>query len=251
MSGDHGHGQFSWRELQSPDPHRSLAFLGEVLGYRSERVPMDDGAAYELLTFEREPVAGLVKSPSRGARAAWSLCVSVADVDASVTKAAAAGAQIRTPPGDVGGMGRYAGFADPTGGALAVWKARRGQRLQGVHAGVGRRFWQTLVASDIARATWFYETVFGWTRRPLDGAPSTTTLHAANTPVASVMQAPPGVPTHWLTCVRVESLTDAQGRVEKYGGKVLVARIDVPNVGPIGVIEDNVGAVLGLFGAAP
>jgi predicted enzyme related to lactoylglutathione lyase len=61
------------------------------------------------------------------------------------------------------------------------------------------------------------------------------------------MQAPPGVPPHWLTYVVVDTLTGANKRVTQQGGKVLMDKIDIPTVGSISVVQDDVGAVIGLF----
>jgi predicted enzyme related to lactoylglutathione lyase len=74
-------------------------------------------------------------------------------------------------------------------------------------------------------------------------------LEAGAAQVASVMAAQPGVPAHWLSYVIVDKLTSAYDRVRQQGGKVLVERIDIPTVGVIGVIQDNVGAVIGVFEA--
>jgi len=253
MSGTYRHGHFVWRELHTPDPPKSLAFLGEVLGYRSQPVPMPGGGTYNMLSIGGKPAGGLMRSPLEGVPPAWSLCVSVADVDASLAKALDAGGKVLAPPMDVEGMGRYGTIADPTGGVVSVWRASHGDgdRPDGARPGIGEFCWEQLAATDIAKATPFYEKVFGWTQRPFDGDPSMMTFVAGAAPIASIVPAPSGVPTHWLTYVVVDSLAGAQRRAKSHGGKVLVERIDVPNVGPIGVIEDNVGAVLGLFGAAP
>ncbi|MBL8609113.1 MAG: hypothetical protein JNL38_17430 [Myxococcales bacterium] len=70
---------------------------------------------------------------------------------------------------------------------------------------------------------------------------------AGATEVASVMQAPPGAPIHWLAYVVVDGLAAARKRVEQNKGKILVPEIAVPTIGTIAVAADNVGAVIGLF----
>jgi predicted enzyme related to lactoylglutathione lyase len=47
----------------------------------------------------------------------------------------------------------------------------------------------------------------------------------------------------------VAKLADARERATRLGGKVLVEEITVPKMGAIGVIQDNVGAAIGLFEA--
>lgn len=72
-------------------------------------------------------------------------------------------------------------------------------------------------------------------------------LKAGDAEVCTVMQAPPGVPAHWLTFVVVAKLSDARDRVKRLGGKVMVEEIPVPNFGALSIIQDELGAAIGLF----
>jgi predicted enzyme related to lactoylglutathione lyase len=107
--------------------------------------------------------------------------------------------------------------------------------------------WEQLNTTAPADALEFYRQVFDWTNEPFSAGGEMKVLKATGTSVASVMENPPGVPAHWLSYVIVDKLTSAYERVKQQGGKVMIERIDVPTVGSIGVIQDNVGAIIGVF----
>jgi len=69
------------------------------------------------------------------------------------------------------------------------------------------------------------------------------------TQVATLLQAPPGVTSHWITYVVVPKLGEARDRAKRLGGKVYVEEMPVPGMGRISILGDNVGAVLGIFEA--
>ena len=245
------HGQFVWRELHTSDVAKSLRFLGEVLGYKAEAMTMPDGKAYTMLSRGEKVIGGLMKNPMPGTPSHWGLSVSVADVDATAKLATQAGGKLFVEPMDAGGFGRFATFADPTGGVISAWKGANGdgERAADARPGEGEFCWEQLNTSDEGKVATFYEKVFGWARKPFGGGTTMEVFHAGDAQVASIMKAPPGVPTHWLAYIVVDSLVDAHARVSRNGGKVLVPRIDVPTIGTISVIEDNVGAALGFFEA--
>ena len=52
----------------------------------------------------------------------WMSYVAVDDVDAAAAKAAELGGEIKVPPMDIPGIGRFAVFADPQGAHLSLFK---------------------------------------------------------------------------------------------------------------------------------
>jgi predicted enzyme related to lactoylglutathione lyase len=153
------------------------------------------------------------------------------------------------PPMDAGGMGRYAGFMDPQGGVINAWRGNDGDGPAPERPLPGMFCWEQLNTTAPADALEFYRKVFGWTNKPFGGGGDMKVFESGAAQVASVMQNPPGVPAHWLSYIIVDKLTSAYDRVRQQGGKVMVERIDIPTVGAIGVIQDNVGAVIGVFEA--
>ena len=78
--------------------------------------PTPDAAGKPLVVDG--PIGGFAPFPSE--TGAWTVYVTVEDVDACLAKAAAAGAQILDGPTDAEGVGRMATIADPQGARIAL-----------------------------------------------------------------------------------------------------------------------------------
>lgn len=117
--------------------------------------------------------------------------------------------------------------------------------------------WLDLAATDAAAARRFYAEVFGWSAH--DQAANGgifTRLRAAGADVGSLYQLGPaqrdaGTPSHWTPYVAVEAIDAAAQRVEAAGGRVVVAPFEVDGVARIALVQDAVGALLGLWQALP
>jgi hypothetical protein len=249
MTKTYRNGQFVWRELMSTDVNASLRFYTETFGWKADAMKMPDGMEYNFMKIGDAGVGGILKHPMPNIPAFWGSSVSVDNVDAAASRVTAAGGKVIVPPMDAGGMGRYAGFQDPQGAVINAWRGNDGDTPAPERPGAGMFCWEQLNTTDPAAALEFYSKVFGWTNKPFGGGGDMKVFEAGTTQVASVMANPPGVPAHWLTYVVVDKLTSAYERVKQQGGKVMVERIDVPTVGAIGVIQDNVGAMIGVFEA--
>jgi predicted enzyme related to lactoylglutathione lyase len=152
---------------------------------------------------------------------------------------------------DAGGMGRYALVADPQGAVFSIWRSNSGdgERAADYRPGLGEFCWEQLNTNDPKAAREFYGKVLGWEETAFAGGGGMNVFKVGDAQVASSMQTPPGVHAHWLTYVVVDTLVNANNRVTKNGGKVLMEKIEVPTIGSISVIQDNTGATLGLFEA--
>jgi uncharacterized protein len=239
--------QFVWRELMTPDVAASIRFYSETFGWKAETMKMPDGNDYTLVSVGETGVGGIMKHPMAGMPAYWSGAVTVDNVDAVASRAAAAGGKVIVPPMDAGGMGRYAGLMDPQGAVINAWRSNDGDGTLPERPGPGMFCWEQLNTTAPADALTFYNKVFGWTNKPFGGGGDMKVFETGGTQVGSVMANPPGVPAHWLSYVVVDKLTSTYDRVKQQGGKVMVEKIDIPTVGSIGVIQDNVGAVIGVF----
>jgi predicted enzyme related to lactoylglutathione lyase len=233
----------------STDVDASIRFYTNVFGWTSNTMKMPDGMDYTMVKAGETGVGGIMKNPAPGVPAYWSASVSVDDVDAAASRVTAAGGKVIVPPMDAGGMGRYAGFMDPQGAVVNAWRGNDGDMPAPERPSGGMFCWEQLNTTAPADALEFYSKVFGWTNKPFSGGGDMKVLEAGAAQVASVLANPPGVPAHWLSYVIVDKLTSAYDRVRQQGGKVMVERIDIPKVGVIGVIQDNVGAMLGVFEA--
>lgn len=113
--------------------------------------------------------------------------------------------------------------------------------------------WLDLAASDAALAKTFYAQVFGWTfhEQQANGG-HFTRCRSDGQDVGSLYQLrraqlEHGVPSHWTPYILVQSALATARRVTARGGRLVVAPFDVPGTARIALIEDAVGALVGLW----
>ncbi len=240
----HNIGRVVWREIMTDDTDRAKGFYGELFGWKFEDMPMGD-MTYTIVKLGDRGLAGLMKKPMPEAPAAWLSYVSVKDADLVAKTAAAEGGTVVVPPTDIPEVGRFTVFVDFAGAAVAALKGESQGPPMPERPGVHDFRWEALSTTDVERATAFYAKVFGWQKKEAP-APGMTVLGTEANMVCDVQKAQ-GIPPNWSTFVVVEKIEAANERATKLGGKVLMPRIEVPNVGIIAMIQDPTGAVLGLF----
>ena len=113
--------------------------------------------------------------------------------------------------------------------------------------------WLDLAASDAALAKTFYAQAFGWTfhDQQANGG-QFTRWRAGGQDVGSLYQLrraqlEHGVPSHWTPYIRVDSALATARRITEWGGRLVVAPFDVPGTARIALIQDAVGALVGLW----
>lgn len=113
--------------------------------------------------------------------------------------------------------------------------------------------WLDLAASDAGAARAFYAATFGWTFRE-EHVPGgryvrirTGGREAASLYELRAAQVEAGVPSHWTPYVRVADAGAACRAVEANGGRVVVRPFAVPGAARIALVQDAVGALLGLW----
>jgi predicted enzyme related to lactoylglutathione lyase len=122
-----------------------------------------------------------------------------------------------------------------------------------VDTNAGRFCWVDLAATDAARAKAFYRKLFGWTSReqPANGG-RFTYMQLSGQNVGSLYQLrrdhlDQGVPSHWTPYIRVNDVGDTVRRAASFDGKVIVRPFEVSGVARIALIQDSVGAHVGLW----
>ena len=120
-------------------------------------------------------------------------------------------------------------------------------------ASAGRFCWVDLAATDAARAKAFYGQLFGWTasEHPANGG-SFTRMRLSGQDVGSLYQLnrehlARGVPSHWTPYIQVNDVSDTARQAAAFDGKVIVRPFDVSGVARIALIQDSVGAHVGLW----
>ncbi|MEU1618950.1 VOC family protein [Streptomyces sp. NPDC005722] len=120
-------GSLYWTELFTPDAPSALAFYRAVFDWRTEDSRMP-GMVYTLVSpaggGESDAHGGVMQLDEEmlaaGAGAHWLPYFAVADCDATLAKAVAAGGTVRLPAVDVPEVGRFAQVVDPQGAVFAV-----------------------------------------------------------------------------------------------------------------------------------
>ncbi len=108
--------------------------------------------------------------------------------------------------------------------------------------------WHDLMAADVEGAKRFYGELFGWRFKRGEHDPYEH-IHAGEHPIGGIMKLDPkhGAPPHWIGYVSVDNVEQANARVTKHGGKVMMAKIDIPETGEFSVAADAHGAVFSPF----
>lgn len=119
-------GVFSWNELISTDIDTAKAFYSELLGWTLNDV--DTGKMlYTLARNSEREVAGMMALPKdapKGMQPGWIAYVTVTDVDASLKRAQALGANVCMPPIDVPDIGRFTVLSDPQGVMFGMFSCK-------------------------------------------------------------------------------------------------------------------------------
>jgi predicted enzyme related to lactoylglutathione lyase len=116
----------------------------------------------------------------------------------------------------------------------------------------GTPCWVDLGVDDIARAVTFYSQLFGWDIQP--GPPEAGGYRMClkdGRPVAGIgpKQGPPEDPPAWTVYLASDNADETAGRITAAGGQVVVAPMDVMDVGRMLVAADPAGAVFGVWQA--
>lgn len=111
-------GMPSWIQHSGPDGKDARSFYKKVMGWKLDEMPMKDGSSYTAITVGDKPIGGF--SPMPEDAGAWTIYVTVDDVDACIARASREGATILTQPMDAPGIGRLATLVDPQGARISV-----------------------------------------------------------------------------------------------------------------------------------
>lgn len=99
-------------ELMSNDPARCKRFYGDLFGWEFDDTSMPE---YTMINTGSEPGGGLMQRPEQAPCPALNVYFMVEDIDATLTKAGVAGAQVCVPKTPIPGTGWFAMILDPEG----------------------------------------------------------------------------------------------------------------------------------------
>jgi len=241
-------GKFIWFEHISGDIEKARAFYGELLGWKSDEVPMGEGT-YNMIMNGDKGIGGF-RSAESGMPSHWMSYVSVTDVDASAAAAARAGATVLQPPTDFAPVGRGATLRDPQGGVFSIWKTTQGDRPDVSPVPVGEWYWNELTTSDATAACAFYKGLLGYEigEMPMQEGGTYYVLKTGDIPRAGLMKAPcADAPVGWTPYIRVADCDAIHEKALTLGAKSFVAPTDIPDVGRFAILQDSTGAIIGVI----
>lgn len=104
-------------ELMVNDLAKAKGFYSSVFDWE-----FDESAfpGYSLIKTGGEPAGGMMAKPEMAPACALNTYFQVADVDATLAKAIAAGATLIMPKTEISGVGHWAMFLDPDGIAIGL-----------------------------------------------------------------------------------------------------------------------------------
>ena len=247
-------GKFVWFEYTSPDARKAQAFYGELFGWKTKEMKVDENP-YTMIALGDDTIGGYWPPPEGGPKGAyWISHLLVEDAEASAAKVKSLGGTVKMEPMKVGDVGTFAVVADPTGAVFSLWAPKKMEGNGDFRGKPGAWVWNELYTSDPAKAVAFYKALAGFEEQAMDMGPMGTyhVLNKDGAGRAGVMKSPmPEVPPNWLPYVQVEDADRIAERAKKLGGEVIVPPADIPDVGRFAVLKDNQGAAFGILKPNP
>ena len=239
-------GTFVWHENVSSDPQRAQDFYTRLFGWEIESFTSGD-FDYPMISANGQMHGGFPTVPA-GTPPHWAGNVRVDSVDDTVAKAQSAGGKLIAGPMDIPEVGRYAVVGDPQGAVLAVFQPE-GDGPEGA----GVFVWDELGTQDVEGAERFYDAVFGWTTSDMgEEYGGYKIFNLAEKGVGGVMKMPDAsIPSMWAPYIATDDVDATVSKAQELGASIVVAAMDIPNVGRIAVLKDPVGAVFGVIKPEP
>lgn len=241
-------GKVVWRDLITHKPQESRRFYEGLFGWQFEDVGVQVGpfrsVNYTLIRHEGLLIGGMVDANLLGRADAdkisqWVVVMSVKDVDAAVTTAAAEGGTVRHLPVDLDSRGRLAIIEDAQGAELALLQTRDGDPAD-APLGIGNFLWDEVWSSDPTGSVSFYQKLAGLQKAE---SGNYLVLNSGDTPRVGVLPTPlPELPSTWVSYVRVADADAITAKVEALGGQVIIGVTQRDVGGEAALIVDPSGA---------
>jgi predicted enzyme related to lactoylglutathione lyase len=244
-------GKFVWHTLTSENLEASKKFYASLLGWQYSDTTVL-GRKYTVARLGKQPVAGMRgPDPELGKTAShWLPYMSAADVDATVTKAKAAGASVLAGPVDVGTLGRAAVLADPQGAPFGLVRLSAGDPPDPAQPLENAFFWNEYLTHDLHATLAFYNGLFPYevttTKSEENAAYVVLKNERARAGVFRLPDSQKQVPPNWLPYVRVADPAAMTARVAGLGGRVLLEPNAKHRKGSLAIVSDPAGAVVAL-----
>ncbi len=228
-------GEFCWVNILTPEPGKARAFFASLLGWTYTPLPGDMGHGIHV---DGKRVGGIfdLAAPGTppGTPPGIGVMIRVDDADAVGERIRKLGGKA-APGVDVMDQGRMVACVDPTGAAFDLWQPRKSPGMEAEGTEHGAPSWFESITPDVARASKFYATLFGWKAEAMEMPGFTyTSFKLGETWVAGMMAPVPEMgemPPFWGVYFTVRDVDATVAAAEKAGASVCVPANDVPGVG--------------------
>jgi hypothetical protein len=220
--------------MLTPRPVEARAFFSTLLHWTYAEMP---GMGHRVQVGGRD-IGGLfdLESPQtpQGTPPLIGVMVKVDSADAICAKVTALGGTTK-PAFDIMDQGRMAVCFDPNGAGFDVWEPKKSQGMDADSTLHGAPSWFETMTTDVARATTFYTSLFGWTPDVMS-APGMnyTSFKLGSAYVAGLMQITPqmgALRPHWGTYFTVTDVDVTAGEAVTLGATICVPLRNIPSVG--------------------
>lgn len=251
-------GRFVWHDLMTTDIEKAQAFYTALFGWTIHPQDMM-GFTYNMVRAGGTDLGGIVPlDPSLGMPSHW-MCYLHApgSINEIAAKIIELGGTIVQPPFEIPEVGNMAVATDPQGAYFSPFEPTAFQPgAPAFPTPGGEVSWHELMTTDPAGAAAFYAGITGLSSsvQNMGTGPYTLLQEGENDYRAGIMATPdPTMPPGWIFYVEIiqDTMEDTLAEVARLGGEVVMAPMEVPGVGVIGVATDPTGGVVGLMKSAP
>jgi len=247
-------GSFCWWSLMTKDVARANDFYKDSFGWQLEELDLPNPEPAPIYTAGRGGFANPVPlEPDFPGPSHWMAYIVVEDVDSACQLAKQLGGEVCVPPFDIPTIGRTAVIQDPVGSAFHIFTpVQDDDDLNMIGGDTGEICWMELMVDDPALILPFYAGLFGWdfsSPMPMNGG-EYISFEVNGEQVGGILKRPPEVPAMppvWMSYFSVPSVEDWSEKAKSLGGKVVMAKTEIPETGFFTLIEDPTGAMSYLF----
>jgi predicted enzyme related to lactoylglutathione lyase len=242
---------FVWYELCTSDLNGAKAFYGKLFGWTATQFGGEGAPDYQILEMAGTGVGGLMPLPEGMPKPFWIGYVGVANADAAIAKAKAAGANVHREM-DIPEVGKIGLLSDPQGCGYALiqgYSDRKSEAFDQAKPGHGN--WHELYSPDPAAGFDYYAGQYGWTRgrtMPMGEMGDYQLFQADGVDIGGMMKAPEGVPPSWGYYFGVPDIDEAVDTINANGGTVMHGPVEVPGGAWIVQLTDPQGAYVAVVG---
>lgn len=242
---------FVWYELCTNDMDGAKAFYGKLFGWTASPFPGEGAPDYQIFEMAGTGVGGLMPLPDGMPKPFWLGYVGVADADAAIASAKAAGATVHREM-DIPEVGKIGLLSDPQGCGYALIQGYSERKSEAFDQGKpGHGNWHELYSPDPVAGFDYYAGQYGWTKgrtMPMGEMGDYQLFQADGVDIGGMMKAPPNVPPAWGYYFGVPDIDAAVETINANDGTIVHGPTEVPGGAWIVQLTDPQGAFVAAVG---